>query len=152
MQSTKPNPKTNFQIEQLLAVVGAIVCLITCLGVWQFIRLEYNPGNQSASLWPLPTLYLLELAVSSVIGAAGAFNDRKIWGAIIWTVVGIFFAFARLGASSIGLFFLPPAFIFAGVAIIWARKQRQRIMVYAGLSLLAGLGQVALMLTAIALL
>ena len=137
----------------LFAVAASVICWVACIRTWQVIQSDYNPGGQT--IWPLPGLYLLEMAVLSLVGAFSAFNDRaeppRDWGAVTWAVVGIFLAFAVMGAWSIGLFFLPTALMFAVGAILADRRRRRSSLVHAGIGVIAGLAQVALMLIAIRL-
>ena len=152
MQGTKPYAKTTRSYERFLAVVGAIVCVITCVRIWQVLQLDYSPGGPQP-IWPLPGLYLLEMVAAGLIGAFSVVNAKAeqspIWGAVTWAVAGVLVAFVVMGAWSIGLLFLPAALIFTIVAILSDRRRSQSIVVHLGIGVMAGLAQVAVMLAVV---
>ena len=155
MQGIIPHTKTTRSYERLLAVVGAIVCVITCVRIWQVLQSDYSPGGPQP-IWPLPGLYLLEMIAMGIIGAFSVVNGNaersSAWGAVTWAVVGVLAAFVVMGAWSIGLLFSPAVLIFTLVAILSDRRRSQSFILHLGLCVMAGLAQVAVMFAAIRLL
>ena len=136
-------------LEQFLAVVGAAACLLISARIGQVV------GAMQA-IWPLPGLYLLEISIVSVLGLFGVLGNSSgrfsVRIALTWAAVGILLAFVIMGAWSIGIFFSPVVLIFAVAAILSNRRQGQNMLLHAGISLLAAIAQVALMLAAIRIL
>jgi hypothetical protein len=145
LQSTKPHPPTSHPLERFLAIVGAVVCLIITLRIWQVFS-----GQQP--MWPLPGLYLVEMAGLSAIGMLCIIRDDPRGGSVAWIIVGVLLAFAVIGAWSIGPLFLPVALIFVLTAILSDRRRNRRIVFHLGLCVVAAIAQAALMLAAIRLL
>jgi hypothetical protein len=134
---------TTRPFERILAIAGAGICLVVTVILWASI------GAQQ-SLWPLPGLYFIEMAVLSVVCALLAFaGDNSLGQFITWLSVGIFFGFSILGAMSIGFFYLPVAVILTVVAIRSDLRNKQHIAAHIGVCLIAGIVQVVLMLAAI---
>lgn len=126
-----------------LSSAGVIVCLIACSWVWQMLN-----GQQTR--WPLPALYLLELMAVSIVGWLGI-NYRGARAApwvsrLAWGAIGIFVAFAVMGAMSIGFLFLPVALLFM-LAVLFADQRYGGVKVAAiGVCALTALTQVIVML------
>jgi hypothetical protein len=138
--------KATRPFERILAIAGAGICLVVTAILWGSISAQQ-------SLWPLPALYFIEMAVLSVVCAMLAFvGDNSLGQFITWVSVGIFFGFSILGAWSVGFIYLPVAVIFAVIAIRSDLRNKQHIAVHIGVCLIAGLVQVALMQAAIRLL
>lgn len=136
---------TQFKVVSMrtLADLGVIVCLISCAWLWQAIS-PYQP------MWPAPALYLIEMAVLSLVGWLGvrrSETDRSSAGLwLTWAVIGAFAAFAMLGALSIGSYFVPTALLFAGAALWFEYRQPGRLILHLAVCGLAVLAQGALML------
>ena len=140
--STKPP----HLLERILAIAGTVICLVLTAILWVSISVYQ-------SLWPLPALYFIEMAVLSIVcGLLVFFNGDPRGQFIIWGSLGIFIAFSILGALSVGFFYLPVAIIF-GVIAIWSDlRKKQPIAAHVGVCLIVGMVQVVLMLAAIHLL
>ena len=67
----------------------------------------------------------------------------------MWVSVGVFFAFAILGAFSVGFFYLPVALIFTVISITSELRHKQSLPAHLGIGLAAALVQAAWMLLAI---
>lgn len=136
-------------LEQFLAVVGGAACLLISARIGQVV-------SATQPVWPLPGLYLVEMSIVSVLGMFGVLGYSSgrfsVWIALTWAAVGILLAFVLMGAWSIGLFFSPVVLIFAVAAILSDRRQGRNILLHAGISLLAAMAQVVLMLAAIQIL
>ena len=103
-------------------------------------------------MWPLPGLYLVEMVALSIIGMLSIVLGNPPGGTVSWVVAGVLLAFVVMGAWSIGPLFLPIALIFAVTAILADRGRNRRIVFQLGLSVIAAIAQVALMLAAIRIL
>jgi hypothetical protein len=104
-------------------------------------------------MWPLPSLYLLEMIVVSFTGLFSLLKDDATHLAAVavltWVAVGMLAAFVVMGLWSIGLLFLPVAVIFVIAAILANRRQHRNLIVHVGVGVLAAIIQVALMLAVI---
>ena len=147
MQPLNSTTKTTCPLlERTLAIAGTVICLVLSAILW------WSIGAQQ-SLWPLPGLYFIEMAVLSIVCGLLAFFDGNPRGQFItWGTVGIFTAFSILGAWSVGFFYLPVAIIFGVIAIRSDLRNEQPVAAHVAVCLFAGLVQVALMLAAIRLL
>lgn len=107
-------------------------------------------------MWPLPDLYLLEMLAASALGTWGIWSNESkqlpLRGILIWAVAGILFAFAIMGAWSVGFLYIPVAGLFAIAAILSDRRQGNNLVIHLGAGLAAALAQAALMLVVIRLL
>ncbi len=132
---------------KILGISGFVVCLITCLVIFQ--SLLSDPHQE---IFPLPALYLLEMIVASLVAAIGTFKDGERWGRVIWAAGGIIAAFVLMGAWSIGFLFIPTA-IFVLITALLSRQRRHTqfligAIIYAG----AFVTQIILMFAAIRIL
>ena len=103
-------------------------------------------------MWPLPSLYFIELVAISITSAfifvRGDARDQFI----TWGATGVISAFSILGAASVGFFYLPVALIFAVISVTSTVRNKQRMTAHLGIFLIAGIAQMALMFAAIRLL
>ncbi len=106
MPAETPTPGARRWVAIGLAAVGTASLLLV---VTLFGRSQASPDLRS--LWPLPGLYLLEiagLALVSWIGIVFSGPNRAAWlPALPWAAGGALFAFVVLGAWTIGLFLIP---------------------------------------------
>jgi len=127
-------------LEWVLAYFGAAVCLAV-------VTLFAN--QQLDDLWPLPSLYFIEIALLGLLGVASRAGDTKpvgaAWGAVPWGVGGALLSFVILGGFSIGPFLVPAmlAFWLAGAAA--DLRQRRSLARHFGLAMISALLQGALM-------
>jgi len=149
MPGMTTNTKSTRSLEWFLAGIGTAVCLIVSVRIWQVL-------SDQQSMWPLPSLYLLEIIAMSFVGLFGILQGdaarAAVVGALPWITSGVLLAFVVLGAWSIGFLFLPVALIFLITAILADRRRRRNLIVDAGVGIAAALTQVALMLAVIRLL
>ncbi len=108
-QPTKP-PLVQL-LEQILAVLAAFAALFLSVGLWRTISVQQG-------MWPLPGLYFIELPVVAIVAAFAFMRGHVSSPIFAWAAAGINFAFAFVGAFSIGLFYLPIAIMFAMVAVL----------------------------------
>jgi len=133
------------RLERFLAVIGAAVCLIVSVRVWQVV------GDQQP-MWPLPGLYVIEMIAVSCIGLLGIIRDDRSGAMMAWISVGVLFAFVVMGAWSIGFLYLPAALLLVVAAVTADRRHRYRLSLHLVLVVIAAIAQVAVMLVAIRLL
>ena len=129
-------------LEKLLAIFATVVCLTVTVIIWWSI-------SAHQSIWPLPGLYFIELVTLSLISTVVFVYSRGRIRVIPWIAVGIFMAFAILGAFSVGFFYLPVVLIFAVISIISDIRNKQPLPSHLGICLAAALVQAALMLLVI---
>jgi hypothetical protein len=141
----KPNMMTIHSLERILAIVGAVACLIISIYLGRFIK-SHQP------LWPLPGLYLVEVAGVSLVAMVNIIQGNTLGRWVTWGVVGVLSAFVVMGSLSIGFCFLPIVIIFTITAISLDRRQWQRTVIHLDICVIAGLAQTVLMLTLIRLL
>lgn len=148
MQNSQSNTPAAGILRLTLSSAGVVVCLIACIRVWQML-------NGQQALWPLPALYLLELSVVSIVCWL-AINRRGSraapWVTMLpWAAIGIFVAFAGMGAMSIGFLFLPVALLFV-LAVLLSDHQHSPVKItHISVCALMALAQVILMLLLIQL-
>lgn len=126
-------------LERFLALLGAGACSVISLGVVSMV------GAQQ-SLWPLPAMYLIEMSSLCWAGAWASGRKQRRSGGALWAVSGALTGFSILGALSIGLFYLPVAFLFAIAGGMAAWRTRMSPFVALALFAAACAGQVILML------
>ena len=128
-------------LQWLLAFVAALICIFT---IAVFARAQ-------AEMWPLPALYLLEIALVGLLAVA-CINVQETWSTwALWTITGILLAFVILGGFSIGPFLFPALLATLGQALLKARQLHTGIPIGLGVTLLAALLQAGIMFLAIAL-
>ena len=144
MRITRKTTMTS-SLERFLAILGAVVCLIVTILFWLSVR-AYQ------SMWPLPALYFIEMVALSIISAFLFVRGDPRDKFIIWGAAGVISAFSILGASSVGLFYLPIALLFALISGTSDVRNNQPIRAHLAIFMIAGVAQSALMFAAIRLL
>ena len=130
------------RLEQILAIVAAIVCLIITLIFWFSI-------SPYQGMWPLPGLYFVEMVSLSFISTFVFVRGDPRGSLMTWVAAGVISAFSILGALSVGCFYLPVALMFGVIAIIWDVRNKEHISRHLGIFVLTGIVQSVLMLVAI---
>jgi hypothetical protein len=127
-------------------MLGTAVCLIVSAGVWLAIRSQQP-------MWPLPDLYLLEIAAVSCLCTWGIWSNgtsqASLRGILSWAAIGIVLGFVILGAFSIGFFYLPVAGLLGSTAILADLRQRHNLIIHLGVGLAAAIAQAVIMLAII---
>ncbi len=145
MQNPRRDLPTTGPLERLLAVAGAVIGIIVSIRIGWILR-----GQQP--IWPLPGLYLVELAALSATGALGSFRETSVGVTTVWVVAGAFLGFAVMGAWFVGPAYSPVALMFVLAAILANRRQGRSMAPQAALGLVATIVQAALMLATVRLL
>lgn len=126
-----------------LAVAAAINCVVVPM-----LFAQQRP------LFPLPGLYLIEIAVLGILGLTGLLiveSRSPFWRRVPWAAAGVLLAFVILGGFSIGFFLIPATAAFLLAGFLMNGIERGLVVQYIGLFLIAAVLQVALMLIAIEL-
>lgn len=128
-------------LEWALALIGAAICIWAPLGIAQ---------NQSGSLWPLPWLYLIEIALTGLLALlSGSFRGRALAPArawIPWASAGILLAFVILAGFSIGPALIPACLAFFLLGLLRDRTHSTRLPAHILLAFIVAILQGALML------
>lgn len=129
-------------LERFLAILAAVVCLITTILFWLSI-------SSYQAMWPLPGLYFLEIVTLSIVSAFLFVRGDPRSPYITWGTAGVIGIFSFLAVLSVGFFYLPFALIFAIISLTSDVRNKQHIPEHLGTFFIAGLAQLALMLAAI---
>lgn len=145
MQGTGPNKTAAHPLERFLAIFAGLACLVTTAVIWRSV-------SAYQSTWPLPGLYFLEMAGMGTLGAIAFVRRGRYSGVITWAIAGIFAAFSVVGAWSVGPFYLPVTLIFVVVSLSYDLRNWLPLAGHAGVCLITGITQAALMFAVIGLL
>ena len=126
-------------LEQILAIMAAVVCLAITLVFWFSI-------SSYQGMWPLPGLYFVEMVSLSFISTFIFVRGDARGSLMTWVAAGVFSAFSFLGAASVGFFYLPVALMFSVISLIWDVRNKQDRPARLGIFLIAGIAQSTLML------
>ena len=129
-----PHPMAKF-----LAVLGAAACVVITVAVWRSV-------GASQPMWPLPALYFIELMLLAIAVAALFLWDSAPSTALAWASAGVFAAFSILGSWTVGFCYLPTTFLFFAASVLSDLRTKGSMPAHAGLCLVAGVAQAALML------
>jgi hypothetical protein len=108
-------------IEWILACIGAIICIGGAASIWVQQPTFNTPG---LSLWPMPAILLLEVAILGVVGFLGIVLELRQLstgrGFLIWIACGGLLGLSILGIIAFSVIFLlaVPALSFFGAAIL----------------------------------
>ena len=128
-------------LEQILAIMAAVVCLAITLVFWFSI-------SSYQGMWPLPGLYFVEMVSLSFISTFIFVRGDARGSLMTWVAAGVFSAFSFLGAASVGFFYLPVALMFSVISLTWDIRNKQNRPARLGIFLIAGIAQSTLMLAA----
>ena len=134
-------------IEWVLAGIGAILCVGGAAMTWLSQTLSNSPN---VSLWPLPALVLIEVAILGLAGFSGVVLDNQQqssrWGRVIWIACGGLTALAIIGAFSVSVVVLlvVPALLFSGAAILADIRQHRNMLTDLGLFTVSAVANLAL--------
>jgi hypothetical protein len=129
------------RLEQILAILAAVVCLTITLVFW-FTISPYQ------DMWPLPGLYFIEIVSLSFISTFIFVRGDPRGSLMTWVAAGVISAFSFLGALSVGCFYLPVALMFSVISLTWDVRNKQNRPTRLGIFLIAGIAQLTLMLAA----
>jgi hypothetical protein len=122
-------------LEWVAAVIGAANCVI--------IPLLFAPNQQP--LFPLPGLYLVEIALIGLLVLAAVILRPSWGGRASWIAAGILLPFVLLGGFTIGFLLIPAVIAFVLVGLLSNASGGERAK-QIGLLLLAAVLQGSLML------
>ena len=134
-------------IEWVLAGIGAILCVGGAAITW-LSQASFNSPN--VSLWPLPALVLIEVAILGLAGFSGVVLDNQQqssrWGRVMWIACGGLTALAVIGAFSVSVVVLlvVPALLFSGAAILADIRQHRNMLTDLGLFTVSAVANLAL--------
>jgi len=139
--------ESNSQSDRIVFLVRglAVVAAINCVIVPLFF-------TQQRPLFPLPGLYLIEIAVLGILGLAGLLiveSRSAFWRGSPWIAAGVLLAFVILGGFSIGLFLIPATVAFLLAGFLMNRLKGGQVIRFIGLFLIAAVLQVILMMIAV---
>jgi hypothetical protein len=120
----------------MLAGIGAIMCVGGAAITWLS---QASPNSPYVSLWPLPALVLIEVAILGLAGFSGVVLDNQQqssrWGRVRWIACGGLTALAIIGAFGVSVLALlaVPALLFGGAAILADIRQDQNMLTELGI-------------------
>jgi hypothetical protein len=120
-----------------LAIAAAINCVIVPM-----LFAQQRP------LFPLPGLYLIEIAVLGILGLTGllvAETFSPFWRVVPWIVAGALLAFVILGGFSIGFYLIPATIAFLLAGFLLNRIEKGSFSKSIGLFLITAILQATLM-------
>ena len=125
--------------EQILAILGAMACLVITILLWQEIT-AHQP------MWPAPGLYFIEITVVCVASAGLLMRGGVLARALVWVSAGIVLVFSLLAVFSVGVYYFPVALLLIIVALAADIRTRQPMLGHVGLFFAGGILQAALIL------
>jgi len=134
-------------IEWVLAGIGAILCVGGAAITWLS---QASSNSPNVSLWPLPALVLIEVAILGLAGFSGVVLDNQQqssrWGRVMWIACGGLTALAIIGAFSVSVVVLlvVPALLFSGAAILADIRQHRNMLTDLGLFTISAVANLAL--------
>ena len=134
-----PKLVTTTLLEKILAILAAVVCLVSTILLWGGI-------SDHQSMWPLPGLYFIMVMVLGVLGAFSFIWGGSIGKFITWGAAGALLGFSILGAFSVGFFYLPAALLLIVISITSVVRNKAPLLAHLAVGLVVGLALVALML------
>ena len=134
-------------IEWILAGIGAIICIGGAASIWVQQPTFDTPG---LSLWPMPAILLLEVAILGVVGFFGIVLDTRqlftSWGFLVWIACGGLLGLSILGRIAFSVIFLlaAPALSFFGAAILADIRRKRNILPDIGVLVVSGIANFGL--------
>lgn len=134
-------------IEWVLAGIGAILCVGGAAITWLS---QASSNSPNVSLWPLPALVLIEVAILGLAGFSAVVLDNQQqssrWGRVMWITCGGLTALAIIGAFSVSVVVLlvVPALLFSGAAILADIRQHRNMLTDLGLFTVSAVANLAL--------
>ena len=134
-------------IEWILAVIGAVMCIGGAAAIW-IAQAGYDlPGD---SLWPMPALVLIEVALLGVVGFLGIALDPQpyasFWGYLVWIASGGLWGLSLIGEMSVSVIVVlaVPALVLGGAAILADRRRKRKMLPDLGILALSCIANYAL--------
>jgi hypothetical protein len=134
-------------LEWTLAGIGAILCIGGAAFVWIPQAASNPPG---VSLWPMPALLLVEVAVLGLVGFFGIALEPQQpsarWRFLVWVACGGLIALSVIGAMSVSVMILlaVPALAFGGAAILADGRRGRELLSGVGVLTMSGIANLGL--------
>ena len=141
-------------IEWGLAALGAILCIGGATLTWISQAASNSP---SISLWPMPGLLLIEVALLGLVGFFGIVLEREQvsghWGSLTWISCGALIALSAVGAMTVSVIVLlaVPSLAFGGAAILADRHRGRKLLSGVRVLVVSGIANLGLLLGLIAM-
>jgi hypothetical protein len=141
-------------IEWALAGIGAVMCVSGAAITWLS---EASSNSPNSSLWPLPALVLIEVAILGLAGFSGVVLDNRPqssrWGRVMWISSGGLTALAIIGFFGVSLvvFLAVPALLFGSAAMLADVRQHRNMMTDLRLFIVSALANLALIFALISI-
>ncbi len=123
-------------IEWILAAIGALICVIGAVLVWQ--------SQPATPFGPMPILALMQMAIFGFVGLVGVSlddgNRSQNWGYITWVICGSLLALAILGVWTIAPIVLSAVFAFVIAAILADSRRKRKILPDLGIFTISTVG------------
>jgi hypothetical protein len=138
----------NRTIEWILAGIGAVLCIGGAAFIWIPQAASNPPG---ISLWPMPAILLVEVAVLGLVGFFGIALESQQpsarWGFLVWIACGGLIALSVVGAMSVSVMvlFALPALAFGGAAIVADRRRGRKPLSGLGVLAMSGIANLGLL-------
>ena len=140
-------PDLKRAIELVLATVAAVTSVGVTIPLWQ------SESISGGSLWPLPGLVLLEIAVFGLVGLAAVVLDSAEgshrWGQLTWGIIGGLLVLMVLGAFTIGPLIFPVVLGLSITGLLADQRRGRRRMVNMALAATGGISNFLLILALI---
>jgi hypothetical protein len=138
----------------VLAGIGAILCVGGAASIWLS---QASPNRPSVSLWPLPALVLIDIAVLGLAGFSGVVLDNQQhslqWGRVIWIACGGLTALAIIGGFGVSVVALSvvPALLFGSAAMLADIRQHRNLLTDLGVFTVSVVANLALIFALISI-
>jgi hypothetical protein len=135
-------------IEWILAGIGAILCIGAAISIWSVEAASNPPGG---SMWPMPALILIEVAILGAGGLLGIVLKQKgsasRWAILTWIACGGLLGLSILGdiAVSVIAYLGVPALFFGGAAVLTDGRRKRKMLPDFGILIVSGIVTFALL-------
>jgi hypothetical protein len=134
--------------EWVLAGIGAILCIGAAISIWSLEAASNPPG---VSMWPMPALILIEVALLGTVGLLGIVLEPKLspsrWAVLTWIACGALMGLSILGdlAVSVIAYLGVPALFFGGASVLTDMRRQRKLLPDFGILILSGIVAFALL-------
>ncbi|MGA2503389.1 MAG: hypothetical protein ABSG01_04795 [Anaerolineales bacterium] len=137
-------------IEWLFTAIGAILCIGGAISIWGLQASSNPPG---VSMWPMPALILIEIALLGTMGLLGIVYEpnrsASRWAILTWIACGGLMGLGILGEFTVSaiVFLVVPALFFGGAAILADIIRKRKMLSDLGVLILSGIVTFGLLFT-----
>jgi hypothetical protein len=134
-------------VEWILAGIGAIICIGGAASFWVEQPTFNTPG---LSLWPMPAILFLEVAILGGVGLFGIVLEppqlSNGWGFLVWIACGGLLGLSILGIIAFSAIFLlaAPSLAFFGAAILADIRRKRKMLPDLGVLVVSGIANFGL--------